>query len=173
VANPYPARFIDDDGITSKSGEIDFTDPANQPGGGGSIQREQITGHAVSINNGATGTLTWDTQASGDALLDLSVPALPTVIAAGVYAFTLWVAPGAPLTAAGGFRVIFDPDLNGEDPGVAQDSSVSGAEATPNVTLSETYYMAAGATLQVRVVNNDGVNASNFSLLLGVVQRLS
>lgn len=36
MPNPYPARFTDETETARLEGEIDFTDPANQPGGGGS-----------------------------------------------------------------------------------------------------------------------------------------
>ncbi len=34
MANPYPAEFTDAEGTVRLSGEIDFTDAQNQPGGG-------------------------------------------------------------------------------------------------------------------------------------------
>jgi hypothetical protein len=34
MGNPFPVNINDGDGVTRLSGEADFTDPANQPGGG-------------------------------------------------------------------------------------------------------------------------------------------
>ena len=42
MANPYPARFTDDKGKVRLVGDVDFTDPANQPGGGS--QPYQVAG---------------------------------------------------------------------------------------------------------------------------------
>ena len=36
MPNPYPAKITDDSGVGVLTGEIDFSDPGNQPGGGGS-----------------------------------------------------------------------------------------------------------------------------------------
>lgn len=37
MANPYPARFVDDSGVERLVGEIDFSDPANEPSGPGGL----------------------------------------------------------------------------------------------------------------------------------------
>ena len=38
MANPYPARIIDESGVERIVGEVDFSDPGNQPGGTGPVQ---------------------------------------------------------------------------------------------------------------------------------------
>lgn len=170
MGNPYPAEIIDSNGFVKAGVEITFTDSQNQPGG--SNAREQIRGNAVTIANGATGSLTWDTKLSGSDLLDLTDPANPAVITAGVYAVTIRVG-NFGLTVGGTFFAEFDLDLNGEDPEVIPTSPPSVAGQThPTIVASMTYYIPAGGVINVTVGNNDGANAVDFTLF-AVVQRVS
>lgn len=57
MPNPYPAIFETKDGILVRlSGDIDFTDPSNQPGGGGGGQVNSVTAGDASITIGGTVT---------------------------------------------------------------------------------------------------------------------
>lgn len=138
------------------------------------ITREQANGNAVTINNGAAGLLTWDTSLGPSTLISRTTASAPTIITAGVYAVTVQVTPSSAMTAAGQYVVLFDLDLDGEDPEVAVTSPpASAAASAPTVTTSMTYYQAAGAVLRVRVSNFDGVQNLGFQLGQAVIQRLS
>lgn len=132
-------------------------------------------GNNVSINNGATGSLTWDSiQGGGTALLDLTAPGLPTFVTAGVYAVSVYVSAAANMTAAGAMEVELEIDTAGDDPTIVQVSGPATAlEPRPFCALSLTYYSPAGGTIRLRLKNNDGVQNLNFLLQYGVVQRIS
>jgi hypothetical protein len=51
MANPYPASFIDSTGKVRLEGELDFTDPGNQPGGGGGISEIDSGDSSVTITD--------------------------------------------------------------------------------------------------------------------------
>lgn len=55
MANPYPAVIITADGVIYRiTGEITFTDPGNQPGGGGGGTVDSVTAGDASITIGGT-----------------------------------------------------------------------------------------------------------------------
>lgn len=57
MANPYPAEFqTAPDPLTRLDGTITFTDPANQPGGGGGGSVDSVTAGDASITIGGTAT---------------------------------------------------------------------------------------------------------------------
>jgi hypothetical protein len=141
--------------------------------GGGSVQRELLNGLEVTIANGAGGDLQWQ-HVSGDALLDLTDPALPLVVEEGVYAITVEVLPSADMTAGGAYQVSFDMDVNNEDASVTATSPPAvTAILAPATTVGMTYFCAAGAALLVNLGNRDGVQDLNFKIQHAVVQRLS
>lgn len=53
MANPYPANFETLEGARRLTGQVDFTDPANQPGGGGSQPLQLVGPIAVRFNGAA------------------------------------------------------------------------------------------------------------------------
>jgi hypothetical protein len=173
MANPYPVE-LSVGGVVKESGNLTFTDAANQPGGSSApITREQIAGNPTSIANGASVNLPWNVVSSGDALLDLTTPAAPTIVTAGTYAVSVEVDPVASMTAAGWFSVSLTLDSGGEAAAMNGTSPPASASLDmPGLSVSLTYYIPAGGTIVVRVHNGDGVSAIDF-VLFGIVQRLS
>jgi hypothetical protein len=147
-------------------------------GGGGAaytapIARQQLTGNAVNIANGAGGVLTWDHAFGPDVLLDLTDPTLPAIITAGVYCVAVSVA-GTGLTVGGNFNVVLALDYSNEDAEIQTASAPSVAGNTsPRVVLTGTYYMAALGTLRVVATNEDGAAARDLTLGVAIVQRIS
>jgi hypothetical protein len=151
---------------------LDFTDAGNQPG-------NTVTAHAtyggnnVSVPNTGTGTpLTWDTLQAGSALLDLSVPTLPTIVTAGAYAVTVVTTPQSSMTdgKAYVFRLSSDtaPGLLVYQTVAIEDSLDFDAHAA----LTLVYYFTAGSTLDVQVQQADA-GAINFPLEVAYVQRFA
>lgn len=147
-------------------------------GGGGSapIQTRSIYfGTNLLIDNGATDTLTWDSQqAGGSSLLDITTPAVPTAVAAGVYSVAVFVLAAAPMTAGGWFQVRLELDFNGDDAELITTSPAATATLTqPEVALTLVYFLPVGGVVKLRVGNFDGVQNLNFFMSYGNVQRLS
>lgn len=70
MANPYPADFLNDDGSVRFSGEVDFTDSQNQPGGGSQPGVATTIKLPFAYNTaGLAAGLTIYTPAIGDLLL--------------------------------------------------------------------------------------------------------
>lgn len=138
-------------------------------GGGGSqpTTRAQYGGNAVTIADGNSASVTWDTKFLGDALLVLTDPANPAIVTAGVYAVAVTVTASA-MTAGGDFVVILNLDNDNDDPTAAGASTDANGCA---VTL--VYYIPAGGTIVVQVRNHDGAASRDFTLSSAVVQRLS
>ena len=145
-------------------------------GGGGSggsqpVTREQFFGIASNIADNAQGNLTWDNP-QGDALLNLSTPGLPTVVAAGVYAVSVTVT-GNSITVGGYYQANLDMDTANEDARVTEDSpTASASHDNPLISLANTYYVPAGGIISVSVANLDG-SATRAFAMSAVVQRLS
>jgi len=162
-------QFVDDSGKTRLAG---FLVP--EPGGSSPVTRELILGNPVAIANGANGVLTWDSVVQGDTLIDISDPAAPTVIAAGVYGFFVYVIPGSNMTVGGVVRLKLSVDLNGDD--YETDALPSGPAATaqlkPAAVVPLTWYSPAGGLLEARAYNQDGVQDLSF-VLHAYVQRIS
>lgn len=140
---------------------------------GANQTRAYYTGSAVTIANGASGTITWNTKALGDALLNIAAPAAPTIVTAGVYALTAQITP-TPMTVGGTYSVSLDLDFNGDDASTVGTSPAAVAgQRSPVVSLNLTYFLPAAGLVKLAVTNNDGSIGIDFFLALGVVQRLS
>lgn len=144
-------------------------------GGGVLTTRAQYSGTQMSINNFGQGYLTVDSLDAGDALLDISTPDTPVVIAAGDYLVAVTVKVQESMTEAGSFRVVFSVGSDSDTFVLEADSSVAAPSATANPTLclSGGWYFTAGAQMGVRVYNNDGANARLFSVRMLQLLRLS
>jgi hypothetical protein len=175
MANPYPVSIKADDGVTELTGEATFTDPANQPGAYAppTARAQYGTANPQAIGNGAGAYLTWDTLIAGTALLDITAPAAPTVITAGIYAISAAIAVATPMTAGGYYSFTIEPDATGDDPAIGGDSPAAHAsDLTPSLNVTAVYYIPAGGTLLAGVHNSDGVNSIDFSLF-AVLQRIT
>jgi hypothetical protein len=139
------------------------------PGGGGGsvISREVIVGDQVE--------LTWDTSQGPDNLLDLTNPAEPVVIAAGVYSVAVTVTPDDNLTAGDQFEIDFtiaDP-LAPETPDMFTTSApASTGLPRPKLGVTLVYYMRAGTSL-VCQLGGAFSGSHDFSINPAVIQRLS
>ena len=144
------------------------------PAGGSSpTARAQYSGLGVSINDGASANLTWDTLAVGTALLDLTDPANPTVLTAGNYAVSVIFRPSDAMTAGGYYRADLELDEVNDDATLLQDSpAATAANTEPEQSLSLTYYIPAGGLINAIVHNHDGASTIHFGLF-GIIQKLS
>lgn len=142
MANPYPARFEDARGNTRLEGVIDFTDTANQPGGG--VTAREFFEGSVSVPSGANTNVPF-THTSGDALLDYTDPERPAIVTSGVYALTVL---GAVPPSASAALSLLDLVL---DPGGAfteiLDQRHFDAGSAQTITFTPTYYLDAGMTI--------------------------
>ncbi len=177
MANPYPADFDTDEGAVRLAGEIVFTDPANQPGGAPVVQTRAIyTSSGTNINNAASALLPFTTQVVGsDPLLDISAPTQPTIVTAGVYAFSGVVSSQASLTAGGNLFIALRLNPAGMNPTALEIDLLGYPAAAAGgafVPLAATYVLPAGAVVEIEVTNLDGVQAQAIDLKLAV-QRLS
>lgn len=135
------------------------------------ITQQQLTLAANLLANGASGDLAWSAS-SGNTLLDLTTPASPLILVAGIYAVTVEVL-GNTLTAGGTFVASLDVDRDDLDASSAATSPASVAsQDTPTVSLTVVGYCAAGGNLRLHVTNNDGANARDFSGT-AAVQRIT
>jgi hypothetical protein len=179
-------QIRDSDGTVRLSGDLLATggatgdvltqqaDGTYTPAAGGSpTTHAEYDGFAVTIASGASGDLTWDEGPFGDNLLNLTVPAAPTIITAGVYAVSVNVRPNTAMTAGGFYRVKLDLDLNGADAVIQTSVPVSVADAGPTETVTGVYYIPAAGVVRAQIFNGDGVNPIDFILGLGMVQRLA
>lgn len=172
MGNPYPIEVADADGVARLQGEATFTDPANQPGGGGSqpITREQLTGDTATIGGGGgAANLTWDNSNGPDVLLDISTPAAPTVVVAGTYAVTVSVL-GSAVPQGKAFYAYLALDATGEDPVVTSQMVQPANAFDSSFLLALTYYIPAGGVIQVNVQSED---SGVYAIGAAVVQRLS
>jgi hypothetical protein len=91
--------------VVGADGEGEFVDA-----GGGSQtyqSRASYSGDPVTVTTGSSSptNLTWDSLGQGPALLDLTDPAIPTVVTGGIYSVTAIVICNGFLTAGGAFLV--------------------------------------------------------------------
>jgi hypothetical protein len=122
-----------------------------------------------SIANGDFSALVW-TKDTGDTLLNLTVPTLPTIITSGIYAFNSQVY-ASTFTVGGYFQAQLDLDLDGADWAPVVTSALATAAAYPVVALPVTMYLTAGMKVRILVSNFDGVAARDFSQAT-LVQRI-
>lgn len=169
-------RVYADSSGTLHSLQSDGTDAAIGSGGGGSsvITREQFFSAPQAISpDTALAFLTW-TKYSGDTLLDLSTPAGPTAIVAGVYAVTVeaYCSSGVQVAGSGMFLQL-DMDRMGEDAstGAAFPLDAPPSTGTPAGSVTLVYYLPAGAEITAGLLHNV-VGGLSFQLNANV-QRLS
>lgn len=137
-------------------------------GGPTTSGQESFSGNNVTIANGNGDFLTWDNP-GGDALLDISNPAQPTVFTAGIYAIMAVAYSGTNMTVGG----TFFPALSASGLNLTGQPALStAANQTPAATLTAVWKLAAGDAIDLIVNNNDGVSAIDF-FLNGYVQRIS
>lgn len=138
--------------------------------------RETVAGNSVTVANGAYGVLTFDSKVNGSDLLNLSDPANPRVVTAGVYAFTIVVGSTQQMTAGGRFFVDFSADPDGANASDlsfetdAADMAVTEPTAPP---LTLVYYVPANTRIALIVYNADGSHPVGFALNEAIIQRVS
>lgn len=135
--------------------------------------RSLISGNDVTINDTQVLALTWDSLDSGSALLNRTSLGAPTVVTAGIYAFTIVIRTSF-ITAGAFYIATLELDSNGDDATLDVPSPPATAVDTgPKISLAATYYMPAGAIILLKVNNRDGVAARDFSIQAAVVQRIT
>lgn len=125
------------------------------------------SGSPVTIADNANAALTWTTKIAGAALLDLSTPTAPAVLAAGLYTVSVYVTPNAPMTVAGYCVVSLRFDFGGVGVAVVGESPPAGAaneSATPRAAACGAYYLEPGMTLAALLTNRDGAQGLDFVL---------
>lgn len=163
MSQKVPAIFEDSTGTIARlTGELETF---------GSLAlsaNEQIEGNAVTIANGASAPLTWDTLTAGEALLDLTTKTAPTVITAGVYAVTIYVTPGA-ITHAGYYTLGLSLDADAADANqFATSPASSAANASPVIGCTNVFYVPAGGVIQATVGNFDSAASVAFTLTAAI-----
>jgi hypothetical protein len=152
--------------------------PIISGGGGGSpytapITRQTLTGDSVTVATGAFGVLTWNHVFGPNVLLDRTDTAKPAIITSGVYVVAVEFV-GTGLTAGGNFSASLDLDRDNEDAVVAGNAPPSVVGATsPQLVLTNAYYIAAGGTIRASVTSNDGAADRGFRIAVAYVQRVS
>lgn len=141
-------------------------------GGAAQTAHELVGGNAVTIPDGGQTRLTWNTKILGSDLLDLAAPTAPTVITAGVYAFTAITLPAEPLTAGSSYQALLDVDTDGDDGSAYLTVVASASDLTPFASVACTYYVPAGGKIVVQVKNNDSV-PRDFLLNQATIQRIT
>lgn len=129
------------------------------------------------LDGGATATIL-DTDSadlqwardSGDALLDYTNPAAPTVLETGVYGIQVRVQAQTAITAGGSFEVRLQAGTAVQIRASAP--AATGALTTPVVAMTVVAPLVAGESLLARVNNNTGAT-EDFNLGGGAVTRLS
>lgn len=120
---------------------------------------------ATSVPNASSTQLTWPTLSLGAALLDLSAPTLPTVLADGIYTVDATVTNGSPATP---LSIVVAVSDGGTGYG-AQGGAVS-AEVTMDGHL--TSFLTAGSAILVGCVQSGG-GTVNVTLASVVVTRIT
>jgi len=161
----YPANFEDADGVVRLSGQIDFTDANDQPGGNPSVNQAVYLLSATGAPSGANTAMTWAFN-YGTALLDLSTATQPKPLTAGVYAVTWAITPPTDATAGTVWVAGVDIDLDNFDAGASFggeiDILIPGVVATP-LAASLTCWTPAGSPMFAQVTHNDTGNPRDFS----------
>lgn len=168
MPEPYLVHIDGNDGIGVVDGKMSFPDPDNQPGGTQGF--ESIASNPVTIADGAGGALTFNTLDGGDHLVDLTAPEAPVVLAAGIYAIVIPVAPDA-MTAAGNYDVTVQ--AQGQASIVQTSAPASADQAAPGVIITVIARLAAGEGWNVNVSNHDGAQSVAFSATFTLVTKLS
>lgn len=141
------------------------------PAAGGAAPHTQEVFNApnTTVANNAQVTLEWGTG-SGDSLLNVTAPTLPTIITTGIYAFSLTINSG-DFTTGGYFVGTLEVDPDGTDVYMRGVSNKSTADAGPSVPLTVIWYATAGMQVKVQVLNVDGVASRDFNFAC-YVQRV-
>lgn len=136
--------------------------------------REVIHGSNVIVADGGDEPLTFDTKISGDNLLDISTPASPLVVVAGIYAVSITVGIDASMTDGGSYYAEVRLDSGGDNAVFLTTAApATTAQLSPRLCVSGTYYIPTGGGIVVSVENRDGAQALPFFIFSGVVQRIT
>ena len=130
-------------------------------------------GTAVTIANGASGTLKWDGAVSYSTLMDVSVATVARPLATGVYAVAVTVFAEAAMTVGGMYKVKLA--LAGGDDNVdvfTESRTASAANDSPIAGLAAVWSVKAAKAITVVVTNRDGANPIDFDMTVAV-QRLA
>lgn len=141
-------------------------------GGGLTVAQEIILGDNVSVANGDAGSLTWDTVAAGDEILDLTDPSLPVIATAGTYMFVAAI-NSETITAGGSYQAVLEDNTGAINSTQDSASSDVGNGGVPTVTLTGIGLLEIGGSLSLNVTNHDGVAAVNFKILQATILKLS
>jgi hypothetical protein len=144
-------------------------------GGGGAapITRGVYTGGSVHVNSFGTGFLTLTDLDTGDALLNITTPDSPTVVADGTYAFSVYGRADADMTEGAGWDLIIVLAGTVDDVLIRHTSAPATVNIPiPFVHVSATWYLPAGSGVSVKAHNADDA-ANDFSIYQLYVQRLS
>lgn len=150
-------------------------------GGGGAATRFSGvygTNSPPSIANGASARLPFNVQAQGDAVLDISTPTDPFVLATGYWDLNAEVIITSATFTAGGQYAVF---LEGDDSaGFGYQARITSPPSTAAIPLPEVHisiagiWLTSGSEIFVRVLNEDGASARNFAInasLISLVAR--
>jgi hypothetical protein len=150
-------------------------------GGGGAATRfsgEYGTNSPPSIANGSSARLPFNVLSQGDAVLDITTPTDPTVLATGYWDLNVEVVITSVTFTAGGSYTVF---LEGDDnSGFGYQARITSAQATAAVPLPEVHiviagiWLTAGSDIFVGVINHDGASARSFGInaaLISLVAR--
>jgi hypothetical protein len=126
-------------------------------------------GSGVSIANGATGQVTWDSLFSGTELLDRTDPANPLFLSTGTYAITATLGSTFPLTAGGScVAYLFEQEAGATSAAAYTEKPELGITVSVVVVVTD-----VSQPLQALVENFDGVSARFFLLAAGVIVQLA
>lgn len=141
-------------------------------GGGGTTAEETFrdtTG--VSVAQGVTKRLPF-VSVGGSALLDLTTPTFPTIVAAGTYAFSMRVFPTAlgavTYSVSGNLQVNMGADTQ---PSIVQTNFTPIAGGTPSLMLPFTRTLPAGTSMFVEVAQTNA--AAQTLALAGLLARIA
>ena len=138
---------------------------APAPGGGSQPVQAVYSGSNVTIADGASAPLTWDTLDIGTELLDRSSPGIPLWLADGVYAITITYVASAPLTAGGYASAQLSTG----------NSSTAAQSSHPDLFTGVCLVaqVVAGDFLALFVQNFDGATARDFQLFGCTIVKLA
>jgi hypothetical protein len=159
--------------LSGSDQEIFDGEASPAPGGGSMPVQGTYSGNAVTIANGASENLTWDTLAAGTELLNRSVPDSPLFLAAGTYAVSCSIQV-SDLTANG------KAALNLEFNSLVSAAYFPAYLVAPGVLMTITAVVVItdadlgfGPNPVLSVHNQDGAASRDFSIQNATIVKLS